>query len=258
MASSPAARSAVTRSRFTGPASTISTTSATCGVVTRNPSRFSTGSERRRESPETARPPPCTTTVGPPAASAFAHADTHSGRSSSLPPILTTRTFSTIPTLKSGLGGTLPLRAALLRAHALAWEYQAPPIPRSVNSAREPRRFLEAQHHIHVLHRLPRRAFDQVVDRRDDGEPGTPDVLHRGDTDRQPIPVDDVLEGRRGALGHHHAWLPVVRGFIEPLGGRLIDDPRERHVNRLEDPALHGEQVRREDQIAVEPPFPGE
>ncbi len=94
IASSPAVRSAVTRSRFIGPPSTISTSWAISGVVTRRPSRCSTGKPSRRDQALTACPPPCTTTTGPIVLSARAHSATHSGRSSSLPPIFTTRTFS--------------------------------------------------------------------------------------------------------------------------------------------------------------------
>src|SRR5438128_2052619 len=95
MASSPARRNAVTSMRLTGPASTISTASATSGVVTRRPSRFSIGSASRRDSAVTASPPPCTSTTGPTVRSASAHAASHAGRSSSLPPSLTTRTLNT-------------------------------------------------------------------------------------------------------------------------------------------------------------------
>src|SRR6059036_1812298 len=211
IASSPAWRSAATSMRFTGPASTISTTSATAALVTRRPSRFSIGSARRCDSALTASPPPCTSTTGPSTLSASAHAASHSGRSSSWPPSLTTRTLS--------------MRAPSLR---------------------------QAEHHVHVLDRLPRRALDEVVDRGDHSEPRPAHVGDRHDTNRHAIAVHDVLEGRQRATGEHDAGLAVIRGLVQPLRRRLVEHPRKRNMDRFEDPSLHGQEMGREDEIAAE------
>src|SRR5439155_967088 len=166
IASSPTARSAATTARLAGPASTISTTSGTPGGVTRRPSGFSTGRPRRRDSALTAWPPPCTTTRGSSGLRASAQAASHSGRSSSFPPNLTTRTLSMIPTLKGGLGTTLSLRTAHCRAQASAWESRAAELPSLRCSAYEPQGLGEPEHDVEVLHGLPRRSFHQVA-----GEP---------------------------------------------------------------------------------------
>src|SRR5437667_398317 len=201
IASRPAARNAVTSSRFIGPPRTISTSSAISGVVTRRPSRRSTGRPSRRDHVVTAWPPPCTTTTGPILLKARAHSVTHAGRSSSLPPIFTTRTFSMLDTLKRAPKESLPLRAVRYRAQALACVL-----------ARESRRFWEPEHHVHVLDRLSRRALHEVVDRGDDGE-------------ARPAPVGDFSE-RQLALG-------IAPGTGD-TGGRVDDDL----ARRIDQPKL--------------------
>src|SRR3989442_6037091 len=196
---SPTARSAATTGRLAGPASTISTTSATPGGVTRRPSRFSTGRPRRRDSALTAWPPPCTTTRGSSGLRASAQAASHSGRSSSFPPNLTTRTLSMIPTLKGWLGTTPSLRTAHCRAQASAWESRAAELPSLRRSAYEPQGLGEPEHDVEVLHGLPRRSLHQVVDRRDHREARPTHVLNGGDAQRHAIPVHHVFEGGQGA-----------------------------------------------------------
>src|SRR5438552_11342367 len=244
IASRPAARNAVTSSRFIGPPRTISTSSAISGVVTRRPSRCSTGRPSRRDHVVTAWPPPCTTTTGPILLKARAHSATHAGRSSSLPPILTTRTFSMLDTLKSAPKESLPLRAVLHRAQALACVL-----------ARESRRFWEPEHHVHILDRLSRRALHEVVDRGDDGEARPAHVGNFRDADRHAVAVHDVLEGRQRAVHHLHAGLGVVGRAVEALGGRLIEHARQRHVNRFENAALHRQEMRREHEVARKSPL---
>src|ERR1051325_4802895 len=221
IASIPARRSAATTSRLEGPARTISATSATSGGVTRLPSRFSTRSPSRRDRALTASPPPCTTTTGSTTLRAAAQAASHAGRSNSLPPNFTTRTGSIRP-----------------------WTRR--------DSACEPRRLRQPEHDVHVLDRLARGAFHEVVDRRDHGEPRPAHVGNARDADRDPVPVHDVPERRQRTGGNGNARLPVVRRLVNLLGRAAVEGPRERDVDGLEDAALHGQEMRREDEVTAE------
>src|SRR2546426_2769963 len=52
---------------------------------------------------------------------------------------------------------------------------------RRAPSAWEPQRLRQAQHHVHVLDRLPGRALHEIVDRGDHRESGTAHVPDGGD-----------------------------------------------------------------------------
>ena len=54
-------------------------------------------------------------------------------------------------------------------------------------------------------------------------------------------------------MHHLDAGLGVIRGTVEALRGRLIEHPRQGHVNGLENAALHRQQMGREDEITGKP-----
>src|SRR3989441_8622150 len=122
----------------------------------------------------------------------------------------------------------------------------------------EPQRLRQAQHHVHVLDRLPGRALHEIVDRGDHRESGTAHVPDGGDAERHAIPVYDVLQRRQRAVQHPHAWLVRVDRLVDPFRRGLVEHARERYVDGLENPALHRQEMRREHQVAREPALPRE
>ena len=59
-------------------------------------------------------------------------------------------------------------------------------------------------------------------------------------------------------MGNGNARLPVVRRLVDLLGRAAVEDPGERDVDGLEDAALYGQEVRREDEVAAEAALAGQ
>src|SRR5450756_246866 len=101
----------------------------------------------------------------------------------------------------------------------------------------------QAEHDVHVLHRLPRRAFHQVVDDADDDD--APGALVDVREDAAVVGAGDVLEMRR-RLAHLDEGLAGVEVLVQRHDPSLARD-RERagaHVDGLADAALERHQVR--------------
>src|SRR2546425_7196428 len=104
-----------------------------------------------------------------------------------------------------------------------------------------------------MIRRPPRSTlFPYTTLFRSHGEPRPAHVGDRYDTDRYAIAVHDVLEGWQRATGEQDTRLAVIRGLVQPLCRRLVEHPRERNMDRFEDPPLHGQEMGREDEIAGE------
>src|SRR2546422_8218483 len=70
----------------------------------------------------------------------------------------------------------------------------------TLSRSREPRRLGQTEHDVHVLNRLPRRAFHQVVDRGDHREAWPTDVRHGCDADGHAIAIHDRSEEHTSEL----------------------------------------------------------
>src|SRR5665647_154166 len=110
----------------------------------------------------------------------------------------------------------------------------------------------QAEHDVHVLHRLPRRAFHQVVDDADDDD--APGALVDVREDAAVVGAGDVLELRR-RLAHLDEGLAGVEVLVQRHDPSLARD-RERagaHVDGLADAALERHQVRDEGELGPWP-----
>src|SRR3546814_388404 len=67
---------------------------------------------------------------------------------------------------------------------------------------RQPRRLRQAGHQVHVLHRLPRGALHEIVERRDDDRPPRPPVLRHAD--EAVVRAAHLPGGRRLARSEEH------------------------------------------------------
>ena len=107
---------------------------------------------------------------------------------------------------------------------------------------------MQAQHQVRVLDCLTRRALHQVVDRAEHEQRGR---THAGGNPRADAHhVAMLYVGQRGEIGGQlHEGLAGVH--VTKRRQRIVDRARERHRDRGQNAAVDGEQVRREQQIAV-------